>query len=319
MNTESEYITAFQNFLNKTDEIVDWKHNRGLEEAKLLSINLEFHKDLNEIRKRWNIKPQFNKDIFQPWAVLEYFTSHLSDEDKKLLNEDLRNLGKKFNLDWSINYETDDFGLIVAALCFGITPDIILNHWDKIKYTVASTRTPGIRVFIDSHPHIKEKLINMTVIGYLFFELWKAGIKIEIPASVRDVLLPVLKELGKIDAERAEKLIQTFQEAEIPVDLYLKIEPNTTLEDVKRTWQQVELRKVEVLQGKSKGNKSKKRRRIWRTYPRDIFIWRRVNQGKITYDNAYNEWLSTHPEEEPVEITAVIKAVNRIKELPEEN
>ena len=63
------------------------------------------------------------------------------------------------------------------------------------------------------------------------------------------------------------------------------------------------------------GGKRPKRPRVWRTYERDVYIWRRVKRDGSTYEAAFDEWLSAHPDD-TVEITAVIKAVNRIKPFP---
>ena len=37
----------------------------------------------------------------------------------------------------------------------------------------------------------------------------------------------------------------------------------------------------------------------------------------MTYEEAYNEWLEGHPEEEPAEISAIIKAVNKLGDMPD--
>lgn len=78
------------------------------------------------------------------------------------------------------------------------------------------------------------------------------------------------------------------------------------------------MRKAEWLHGEGKRRAKKSRNRIWRTFERDIFIWRRVKRGGVTYEVAYDEWLSTHPNENAVEITAVIKAVRKIKNIPDD-
>lgn len=315
----SEYLAALQGLLNKSTEIAEWKITRSLEEAKILSVNSTFQKAIAEIRSRWSITPELRDDIYDPWAVLYHYTSHLNEAGRTKLNQDLQTLAKQFGLDFAGEDERDDFGLIVASLCFGLTPDILLNYWDKIKHTVAQTRSPGIRPIADTNERLKQHVIQMAVIAYLFLKLWKAGLRIELPEPVREVIEAALKQVGKIEtAEQAVKIIQKIQEAKLPIDLFLKIERSTTLEDIKRTWPQIELRKAEFLKREEK-SKPTKRKRVWRTYARDIFVWRRVNQDGLTYQRAYDEWLKKNPEEEPVEITAVIKSVNRIDEVPREN
>lgn len=315
----SDYAAALRALTNKGVEIADWKITRGLEEAKLLSVNSEFQRAVAEIRKRWNIIPKVREGYIDALAELNEYASHLSDEERKSLYEDLRVLATKFNLEWSDEDEAEDQGLIVAAVCYGLTPDTILNHWDKIKYTIAKSRTPGIRVMRDTHSHIKEKIADMTVIAYLFLRLRNLGVKVELPEPIRGLVMTALKSIGKVDtAEKAVKIIQQIQEAELPIDLSIRIEQDTTLEDIKRTWPQVELRKIEFLKGRGR-KKARFRKRVWRTYSRDIFIWKRVNHHGQSYKEAYDEWLSNNPEEQAVEISAVIKSVSKIKDLPNED
>jgi hypothetical protein len=57
---------------------------------------------------------------------------------------------------------------------------------------------------------------------------------------------------------------------------------------------------------------------MWRTDESDIFVWRKVNRDRVTYEEAYDEWLKAHPEDSAVELTAVIKFMKRIKFVPEE-
>lgn len=314
----AEYLKVLQNLYGNT-EIVSWKLTRSLEQAKALSIDSKFHNAIYKIRKRYNISPQLKEGAFDPYILLDKRTSHLSDEDRELLNKDLGDLAKRFDLDWDKENESDDFGLIVVALCYGLTPDNILNHWDEMKHTIAKTRTPGIRVISDSGHRLKQYLTSLLVIAYTFRQLWDLGIKVELPKPILDMVVTAMKLFGKVNKpEVALRVIESIQKAEFPVELHLRIERSTTLEDIRRTWPQIELRKIEYLKKEEK-HKSKKRKRIWRTYTRDIFIWQRVHRDRITYEKAYEEWLSNNPEDDPVEITAVIKAVNRIKYMPDEN
>lgn len=316
---EKEYLEAFSGLVNKSQEIVDWKVNRTLEEAKLLSVNPEFQKAVAELRGRWKIEPHIQEEAIHPAVLLREYTSHLDETGREQLDKELQGLARKFDLDWSV--EGEDFGLVVAAVCYGLTPDNLIRHWERIKLTAARTRTPGARLILADHEHVKKQLVNMIVTSYLFLQLKEAGIEFPLPGPIKEVVLEALKAVGKLGEtpERAAAFIEKIQEMYLPPDLHVKIDRNTTLEDIKRTWPQVELRKTEHLpRGEGRKN-SRKRRRPWRTYERDIFIWRKVKKGGLTYEDAYNEWLSSHPGEDPVEITAVIHAATRIQEVPNDD
>jgi hypothetical protein len=316
---DKEYQEAYLELLNKSEEIVDWKINRTLEEAKLLSVAPEFHKAVVKLRERWKIIPCLHENIIQPALVLRECTSHLSNEERKQMEKDIQDLAKKFDLDWLD--EGEDYGLIVGAICYGLTPENLTTNWEKIQLSMASTRTPGVRLIRYNQDHIKKLGANLIVISYLFLQLRKTGMQFEFPEPIREVVLGALRSVGKLGetAERATEFIQKLQKAHSPTDLYIKVNRNTTLEDIKRTWPQVELRKAEYLRHPEGRRNSPKRRRIWRTYERDIFIWRKVKKSHMTYEAAYEEWLAAHSEEEPVEITAIIKAVSRIPNVPSDD
>jgi hypothetical protein len=315
---QNDYLKAFAELAAKGDEIVDWKITRSLEEAKLLSINVEFQRATDEIRERWRIEPRVQTRLVDPGAVLYKYSEHLSEADRELLEKDLEDLADKFDLDWTD--EGEDYGLIVGALCYRLTPSNLIHHWDEIKYSVSKTRTPGVRIFLNHRRDAVDNFIQSIVIAYLFLQLNEAGIEVELTAPIKKVIRETLTRLGKLGqtSERATQAIERLQQADIPTDVMIKIDRNTTMEDIRRTWPQIEMRKVEWLQGEGKRRSKKSRNRIWRTFERDVFVWRRVKRDCFTYENAYNEWLSTHPGEEAVEITAVIKAVKKIKDIPDD-
>lgn len=134
-----DYVTAFNRLFAKRNEIVDWKFTRTLEEAKRLSINAEFQKALETIRKRYQISPKRQGEVIDPQLVLGDYTVHVTEQDKEKLNSELSALADKFDLRWFD--EGDDYGLIVGALCYGLTPDNLTEHWDEIKFSMSKTRT----------------------------------------------------------------------------------------------------------------------------------------------------------------------------------
>lgn len=242
----------------------------------------------------------------------------MSESDRELLEKDLEELAHKFDLDWTD--EGEDYGLIVGAVCYRLTPYNLIHHWDEIKYSVSKTRTPGVRIFLNHHRDTIENSKQSIVISYLFLKLKDAGIELNLTAPIKKIILEALTRLGKLGetAERATQAIEHLQKAYIPPDVLIRIDRNTTIEDIRRTWPQIEMGKAEWLHGEGKRRSKKSRNRIWRTFERDVFIWRRVKRDGVTYEVAYDEWLSTHPHENAVEITAVIKAVKKIKEIPDD-
>ncbi len=309
-NWQKEYGEALNNLIN-AKEIVEWKMTRALEEAKLISIDTEFQRRIRIMQERWKVTPRITTKDLDPQTVLGERTSHLTEEEYNLLVKELEVLANDFDLDW----KGEDEGLVVAALCYGLTPNNILNHWEGMKFIVARTRRPGVELVVDYHFRLKEKMYFMIIIAYLFTKLYQHGVKIDIPVVLRDILIDALKSIGKIETkERAEEIFDRVRDKNFTPALFIKLTKGTTLQDIKRTWPQVELRKAEIFKEISRSGK----RRIWRTYARDIYVWKRVKTDLMTSEGAYNEWLLHHPDEEPVEISAVIKSVGRIETLPDE-
>ncbi len=305
-----DYERAINNLI-ASDEIIEWKETRALEQAKILSVNTLFQDAINSLRQKYQINNLIGDGKIYVEEVLSDFTSHLSDEEYYQLSSDLEDVARKFNLD----YKGEDEGLLVAALCYGITPDNILNHWESMKFVIARTRRPGVQIVVDNHLRLKEKIYYMIIIAHLCTQLIKLGGRISLPEPLSKMVIEALKRFGKIETrERAETIFQRIADKKMKPKLYIEVVGNTTLKDVQRTWPQVELRQIEYF-GQTNDVGFKKRSRVWRTYARDVFIWNKVKSDGLTYEAAYDEWLNQHPDEEVVELTAVIKSVNRIEGL----
>ncbi len=315
---QEAYWKAFHEMLEKSSEIVEWKVSRTLEEAKALSVNEDFQKAVAEIRQRYGIEPRIQSKLVDPGAVIHEYTSHLDEAGREKLENDLSALAKRFDLAWAV--EGEDYGLVVGALCYGLTPEILTCHWEEIRYSMAKTRTPGVKLMLDAGQNLKEKLADQIVISYLFFLLRQNGISVSLPEPIQEIVREALGRIGRVglSAERAAEAISSIQEKYLTPELYIRVVRNTTLEDIKRTWPQVEMRKVEWLRGDGGKRTSPRRGRTWRTYERDIYVWRRVNRDGLTYEDAYDAWLRDHPEDPAVELSAVIRSVKRIKFVPEE-
>jgi|GEM_PF-1836293 len=312
------YLRAFEHLADKGDDIVDWKISRTLELAKRLSVNSEFQKALSEIRDRYRVSPRRQDKLINIGVVLDEYTAHLSEQERKNMEQELSNLANRFDLKWFD--EGDDYGLIVGALCYGLTPDNLTRHWDQLKFSMSKTRTPGARIFLDHQESVKQDLIGMVVISYLFLRLREAGVALSLPEPIRRVIEEALKTIGHAgdSAERAAQYINKFKDTTFDTRVLINVELDTTLEDIKRTWPQVEMRKIEWLfPGAKKGLRT--RGRVWRNYERDIFVWRKVKKDGMRYEQAYDAWLNQHAEDEAVELTAVIKSVSTIEFVPDDS
>lgn len=315
------YLTSLNHLMAKGPEIVGWKVTRTLEEAKRLSINAEFQEALATIRERYRISSKRQGKLIDAFAVLNRYADHLNEDDKKKLDSELSALADRFSLQWFD--EGEDYGLIVGALCYGLTPDNLTKHWDEIKFSMSKTRTPGARIFLDYGDNVKNTWSAMVTISFLFLRLHETGVYLnDLPEAVREIVLEALKTLGRTGAtdETAARAIEKVRGQFFDPKLFIRITSETTLEDVKRTWPQVEMRKSEWLRPE-KTKRSPKRTRVWRMYERDVYVWRRVNEDNMTYEKAFDEWLRLHPEdaEKAVELSGVIKAVKRIAFIPKDS
>src|ERR1044071_2587889 len=192
---QDAYRKAFSELMAKSDEIVEWKISRTLEEAKILSVNADFQKTIAEIRQRYGIKPRIQSNLVQPGAVLREYTAHLNEEGHGELEDELNDLARKFDLAWFD--EGEDYGLIVGALCYGLTPEILTLHWDEVRYSMAGTRTPGVKLTLDWHDRLKGKLADQIVISYLFLLLkQRYGIDVEMPGPIREVIQDAFANVG---------------------------------------------------------------------------------------------------------------------------
>jgi hypothetical protein len=268
------------------------KLHKAKEKAKILSSNKTFVDKVKALRARWNIHPHLPEtgpggpilvpeNILQAWVFGE---SKPSEQEWQRLREELHTeLCEPFDLDWF-----QDEGIIVGAVCFGLTRENIIDQWDRISFTLAIYISPGVTIEVRTAESPGRSYPPM-VVTYLLDLLKQYGIsEKDLPADIQQRIEYVLKLPSQ------------------PSQLLLYIDPTTTHEDVDKTWPQVEWYKKDLW-----GEKGTDKRE-WRTYERTTFIWLKVKQNKVTYDAAYNEWLKMHPDEVPVDIAGIKKAVSEI-------
>jgi hypothetical protein len=316
-----EYWNAYLKSKNRLHkgEIREYKIQRALEKAKLLSVNSEFQAGVEKIREKWGINPSLPTDFedLYPDVVIKHrvFGAEPNENELKELLTDLKKLCESCGMDWRF-----DFGLIVTSICFGLTAEDILNNWEEISFTAAKEASPGVEVvlFRKGAEDIKKMGVFLTI-AYLGNLLSDSDVNLNtLPVSIREWLNFSIEctriDEGFINPSLIPNLIKEMKacpkdEPDGEVEIYLRIRPETVKADVDRTWPQVEMAKLEFW------GETPARGRIWINYERDIFIWKKVNEEGMTYENAYDEWLIKQPDDEVVEISAIIKAVRQVDKI----
>lgn len=281
-----------------------YKIEQTLEKAKRLSVRSQFQLAAKAVRERWKITPHlppdgifgeklFPENVMYDWA----FKSPVADTKWHKLRRDVQStLCKPFGLDWM-----NDCGLVVAAVCFGLTPENILNHWDRIWFTASKETSPGVDLFVRrSDVEQNHSIGSLLTIAYLAKKLVDGGISLkEQPEPIVEwvrVALKILKIEDKlVNPLHAPRLIDVIHGR--PDDwpdgkneLYIHIKPGTERKDIFRTWPQVELRKIQYL------GKPSKHPRIWITYKRDVELAGLFEQLG-SYERVIREYDKRHPEE----------------------
>lgn len=292
-------LKKFRKVLEEPEEFNQWMFDRVLEKAKILSINMSFQDDLNEIRTKWRIEAGIKEKYphSHPKIVLENYTKHLDPKEQRKMLSDLEDLARKYKLDFS-----KDFGLISVAVFYGLEPEILLEQWDEIKYTATSIMSLWTTDVI-VHPYsdaVKESFYLATI-SFLLDQLNQNNIEIEIPNTIRDIVN---------QATTGEYQLEIVNEnEEFRPEIFIRVHPSTSRKDIKRFWHRVEFEKAKLWP--ESGVKS----RTWRTFRRDVYIWKKIRLENLTFDDAYDQWLNEHPEEEILDISTIKKGVKKIEDI----
>jgi len=286
-NWDSIY-PLLRNRISLADDEAQRAKQAAREKAKLLSVNERFRENVDHWRSEYRLVPKFPTgldelrfldpdDILRQWAL----DSSASEQDFRSAKLRVkRNLIDPFPF---LDYLAD-YGLVVAALCFGLTPENILSdsQFDLI-WTVA--RFQGY--FGDAVVRVddSEKFMgSILAIAYFAAVLIRAQrmagdehIKVaelaNVPLSIRRWLAWALDKcdaLG-IDVAEPENIAEYIEKIngkpdDPPVhraELYLYIRPDTNLKDLESVFPVIEYEQARLW-----GKKTTKR--VWREYERDV-------------------------------------------------
>lgn len=287
---------ADETWIKHQQSIIETKLHRAKQKAQALSTNEEFVKKVKALRVEWNITPSLPEvlpgedpeeklspeNILQKWAFSD---SNASSQKRQMLMDDLETeLCKPFDLNWF-----HDFGIIVGAVCFGLTRENILEHWDRISFTLAKEVSPGVTIEVRTKMS-GDRLMSALAVTALLHLLEEHGISRQVlPVSIQEAIKYV-QDLPR----------QTPQ-------LLLHIEPNTSRNDVVRTWPQVQGYQQDLW------GMPKSKTREWREYERDTAIGILVNKREMSLDEAYDAWLNDNPTVKPLSISTIKRGANKAK------
>lgn len=259
--------------------------NRALEKAKRLSVNHDFQAALDSFRRRWGITVRLPEEL-QSWrwrspdevistVVFHHDPAtkeHPSSEQWSQLEEELQELGAPFDLQWRF-----DQGLIIAAVCFGLTPEIILEKWHLLE-RLAAFGLPYATI-TTRHGDLERTLALTAAMAFLTRALEKVGVHLEsLPEQIQDIakhalstcdswsIDPLLQAPAFIDAIKGRPQDEPTSEPQ----LYIQVFPETTKADIDRIWPLVAFRQIRML-----GRKTRPRQlREWRNYQIDVELAR---------------------------------------------
>lgn len=329
------YFEEYRKILRSqySEQMIEYTTSQAYETAKLLSVNDLFHQRVAEIREKWDISPAVLSDIggnrHESEIDLEFAVRGMLNS---LANPD----GFDFDLHRSIciplnvNYR-QYYNLLTIAIYLDLTPDNLLRHWHIMVSTVSRTVEPGATIYsLDIDEVIRERYINDLTIIYLVNELSKTNYAIDkLPLKMRKKINLTwynLRKLGRSDLDKIPELFQKIEDgiAFIPkpiYELYVRINEDTALSDIKRTWPHVQRSQFERFGAKGKGQWS----RPWGEYERDVELMS-LYKELDDYSEVIREYDRRHPDKKlniddnykrisPDVLSLVRKSVSRTRKI----
>lgn len=261
--------------------------------AKYLSVNREYLSRLEYTRKMFNIEPQLPTldDIYgkTPHFVLFEYLNHRNPTER-IWDDIQKPLNDALFVPFAMLDPVEDYGLVVAALCFGLTPELI---WDDSSCEILLYVARQIRPsqYIDLVTSESQRLTGaIMTVAFLAEKLksrsqessqqqvfsddnpisqWihfanlfcmRLGINVrEVPEAI-DSILAGPKDLPKRDGE-----------------LFVRIGRNMTQEEYKDLWPYISL-----VRHQSWGQPATPNR--WRDFHSDVVLGRLVEDGMSTGD-----------------------------------
>lgn len=285
-----------------------------LENAKRLSVNKEFHEDIEAWRKKWGVNSGYKDPYIHPMerplfpesykpalpsarVIWRQRGKHLSSEERKIMFEEMKDIAHKH----SLNFEGDDFGLVTVAAFYGLMPDVVIERWDQISSTISQEMSSEVKIFI--YPYINKSVekLFLAIINYFVDKIEENGIVLEMPTSIQKLVSKARTRGYQIDSLDWDENVKP--------EMLLKLSPLSSKNDISRIWPHV------MFQQSRLWPDFVKKPRKWRNYERDFFIWKKVKREGYTYEKAYDLWLDNNPDDKIVEISAVIKGAQEINKV----
>ncbi len=304
------YGRALEALTLRAPRIAQRLSSKALERAKRLVVSEAFATAVEALRQTWGISPHLPPDDYDPQRLWSP-EAVLGD----WLPEDRRSAADRHALDCALQSQLcrpfdlplpQCYGLVITLTCYGLTEQDLLSQWERVSPTALATMGLGVELVVDEHEASTEAAEQLIVIAYLETLLRQAGVPVDLPRRLQRIVTRAQRRYGRVDgAGTAAALSERARAGKAPADLLLRIEPQTTLEDVRQAWPQVEFVRATAAMA------PRARERVWRNFERDVFAHRKRAEG-VGYEDAYDQWLDEHPGSDPVEITAVIKGARRV-------
>ncbi len=279
--------------------------------AVKLSMSRHFQNVLKELREKWKIESNFQYEPselswIKPESVLRNLAikRDLSDREWHQLQGNLKSrlFTEHFDLIWP-----QDYGLVVAALCFGLTPDDILSSWQTIWLLARQESDLSSDVFIriDDSEKFAAALLSLAYLAENPFAIFGNPESLDEDAQANTKNLPP-NVLAWVDfaTDFARKVVASVSGADEAIELmralpddpsvsqpelWLRIHPATQLPDIERSWEIVELKKFLLW-----GEEHRDGNRISRTWKRDYELYT-LYQELHDYPQVVKEYDRLHP------------------------
>lgn len=289
-----------ENLIKREQASNERRSGRALEVAKLMSVNVQFQSSLDKIRRHWGIVPKYpesseNVDMSADDILVQYAFEN-TPYSKKTWHQLQRTMENKLCTPFKGFIWRLDYGLMVAALCYGLEPYDVLKNWDHIWNVARHQQTfrhVEIRVEDD------EKFMGaILTIAYLSNRI--SQVDPTIPAVINQWIdfARTSRETVQVDDDNIPQALEDISGEPMspPLDdltLLVRIYPDTTKEDLTSLWPRISLKQLELW-----GNQKRIVRNEWDTFESDLVIDKLKQQGQTTQEiiAEHDEYFATMPD-----------------------
>jgi hypothetical protein len=247
-----------------------------LELAKHLSVNDLFNNLVAGLRVNWEINIGWpfdtNSDMFltvDDLIIACAFSAKPTEREWSKLRNDLEDLCRKCDLRWP-----EDYPLVVIAVCCGLSPDV-LGNWEHVEPILERSNGMHDNLIVTKGTDALIASMGITI-AYLGSLLAETGYEQkDVPNSIKSWIsfatsicneIPLSPRAAPEILELMHGLPDDIPRAE--PQLYLRISPETTKEDIDRIYPELE-RAKRALYGKPR-----RQFRIWKNFERDMELYK---------------------------------------------